>query len=193
MDGNMKNTLLAIAVTHILVISSVYCYKYQPPPISPVSIIGTWEGIDSNYSRYFRIDLNQNGKSYIAMVGGMTGYLNCYIYELQSMRVEEGKVTIIFKTIQLTPSSYVSNGTIYETTGILKVIGTGEAGVPNSPLAESGNLDAEVILEPDAPRPSVWKVQFIKGKPSLADWIVELSLTAAKSLQLHKGSDDKLR
>lgn len=189
-ERNMLNRTLFIILIIAIWNISAPAYKYSPPPLSSKSITGTWEGLSSDFNRYFRMQIDIGGPSYLVIASGMSGDLTTFVSCLQSLEVLQGKATILFKD-QLKPITYIVDEMLYTTTGLIKVIASGEAGEPGGPLEETGYMDAEVILEPDSPNPTIYKLKFIKGKPSLAEWVNEASQAAIKSLEVGKGKYDQ--
>lgn len=139
------------------------------PPITSESILGTWEAVYvEDTIRVFRLEIRRDGPSLLAQ--GLAHKVG-FVDKLERMTIESGKLDLVFRS-DLRRGSYEVEGRKYTKTGITKIIGQGT----------EGDLDVELIMEPDAPHPKVWKLRFFKSdESSLTKILTEYAVTAEEA------------
>jgi len=70
----------------------------RPPPLNSDTIVGVWEAVSEDACLLYRMEINKNGESYLALVGAPKAYYRA-VFRLVSSDIKEGKIKLHFHDI----------------------------------------------------------------------------------------------
>ena len=173
----MKKIIVTFILLTVLGNGIVEATEEPCPKVTDETIYGIWEAIyQKDGIRVFRLELIKDGMSVLSQ--GLS-YGVSFSSSLKTMEIDNGNVTMKFKD-SLKPVDYIYDGIEYTTTGEILIRGSGRVCKNNQ--NEHGVLNVQLIMEPNAPLPTLWDLRFVKCvDKTLVERINNMSDVAKKS------------